>query len=192
MKLAYWVHRPEDGGSKHLWNVGKRLPDNTAQHLHLPSCFTRWNGFRSSYFSPLPFKHSVNLFFGIITFIILSAMSYPPLKPILNHFSVVYSFVTCFCDSHFNIILNSAPFLSQMIPFLEISCSKFWLHLFRHVYYLNCTFYLSDFECLLSSWNLWKYIFSSNFRSGPVSSFILSLIGPKLTWSSLCRSDFLT
>jgi hypothetical protein len=25
-------HRPDDGGSKHLWNVGKVLPDYTAQH----------------------------------------------------------------------------------------------------------------------------------------------------------------
>jgi hypothetical protein len=25
-------HRPDDGGSKGLWNVGKRLPDYTAQH----------------------------------------------------------------------------------------------------------------------------------------------------------------
>jgi hypothetical protein len=25
------THRPDDGGSKHLWNVGKLLPDNTAQ-----------------------------------------------------------------------------------------------------------------------------------------------------------------
>jgi hypothetical protein len=24
--------RPDDGGSKHLWNVGKLLPDYTAQH----------------------------------------------------------------------------------------------------------------------------------------------------------------
>jgi hypothetical protein len=26
------THRPDDGGSKHLWNVGKLLPDYTAQH----------------------------------------------------------------------------------------------------------------------------------------------------------------
>jgi hypothetical protein len=26
-------HRPDDGGSKHLWNVGKLLPDYMAQHL---------------------------------------------------------------------------------------------------------------------------------------------------------------
>jgi hypothetical protein len=25
-------HRPDDGGSKHLWNVGKLLPDYTEQH----------------------------------------------------------------------------------------------------------------------------------------------------------------
>jgi hypothetical protein len=25
-------HRPDDGGSKYLWNVGKLLPDYTAQH----------------------------------------------------------------------------------------------------------------------------------------------------------------
>jgi hypothetical protein len=24
-------YRPDDGGSKHLWNIGKRLPGNTAQ-----------------------------------------------------------------------------------------------------------------------------------------------------------------
>jgi hypothetical protein len=26
------THRPDDGGSKHLWNVGKFLPDYMAQH----------------------------------------------------------------------------------------------------------------------------------------------------------------
>jgi hypothetical protein len=25
------THHPDDGGSKHLWNVGKRLPDYRAQ-----------------------------------------------------------------------------------------------------------------------------------------------------------------
>jgi hypothetical protein len=25
------IHRPDDGGNKHLWNVGKFLPDNMAQ-----------------------------------------------------------------------------------------------------------------------------------------------------------------
>jgi hypothetical protein len=31
MKIAvFWgTHRPDDGGSKHLWNVGKLLPDYT-------------------------------------------------------------------------------------------------------------------------------------------------------------------
>jgi hypothetical protein len=30
--LLTFFHRPDDGGSKHLWNVGKLLPDYTAQH----------------------------------------------------------------------------------------------------------------------------------------------------------------
>jgi hypothetical protein len=29
---AYFLHRPDDGGSKHLWNVGLFLPDCLAQH----------------------------------------------------------------------------------------------------------------------------------------------------------------
>jgi hypothetical protein len=29
---ARLTHRPHDGGRKHLWNVGKRLPDYTTQH----------------------------------------------------------------------------------------------------------------------------------------------------------------
>jgi hypothetical protein len=29
---AAMTHRPDNGGSNHLWNVGKVLPDNTAQH----------------------------------------------------------------------------------------------------------------------------------------------------------------
>jgi hypothetical protein len=28
----FTTYRPDDGGSKHLWNVGKLLPDYTAQH----------------------------------------------------------------------------------------------------------------------------------------------------------------
>jgi hypothetical protein len=27
-----WNHRPDEGGSKHLWNVGQLLPDYTAQY----------------------------------------------------------------------------------------------------------------------------------------------------------------
>jgi hypothetical protein len=37
------IHRPDDGGSKHLWNVWQFLPDNTAQHSRSQS---------SSYSSP--------------------------------------------------------------------------------------------------------------------------------------------
>jgi hypothetical protein len=34
-----FTHRPDDGGSKHLWNVGKLLPDYMAQHpRRQPSC----------------------------------------------------------------------------------------------------------------------------------------------------------
>jgi hypothetical protein len=29
--------RPDDGGSKHLWNVGKLLPDYTEQHTRIQS-----------------------------------------------------------------------------------------------------------------------------------------------------------
>jgi hypothetical protein len=29
MKIAMSTHRPDDGGSKDLWNVGKLLPDYT-------------------------------------------------------------------------------------------------------------------------------------------------------------------
>jgi hypothetical protein len=28
--LRYYPHRPDDGGSKDVWNVGKLLPDYTA------------------------------------------------------------------------------------------------------------------------------------------------------------------
>jgi hypothetical protein len=33
LQLWKWLssHRPDDGGSKHLWNIGKLLPDYTAQ-----------------------------------------------------------------------------------------------------------------------------------------------------------------
>jgi hypothetical protein len=30
-KACLLTHRPDDGGSKHLWNIGKLLPDYTAQ-----------------------------------------------------------------------------------------------------------------------------------------------------------------
>jgi hypothetical protein len=42
------THRPDDGGGKHLLNVGKLLPDYTAQHptrqlssnIYLFQCYT--------------------------------------------------------------------------------------------------------------------------------------------------------
>jgi hypothetical protein len=46
MKVAvFWDDRPDDGGSNHLWNVGKLLPDYTAQHPRRQSIFlpaTTW------------------------------------------------------------------------------------------------------------------------------------------------------
>jgi hypothetical protein len=30
-RRVVWSHHPDDGGSKHLWNIGKRLPDYKAQ-----------------------------------------------------------------------------------------------------------------------------------------------------------------
>jgi hypothetical protein len=30
--MLQWIHRPDDGGSKHLWDVGQFLPDYTALH----------------------------------------------------------------------------------------------------------------------------------------------------------------
>jgi hypothetical protein len=32
-RRGFWLHRTNDGGSKHLWNVGTILPEYTAQHL---------------------------------------------------------------------------------------------------------------------------------------------------------------
>jgi hypothetical protein len=32
LRVCYWATSPDDGGSKNLWNIGKLLPDYTAQH----------------------------------------------------------------------------------------------------------------------------------------------------------------
>jgi hypothetical protein len=44
METANAANRPDDGGSKRLWNVGKFLPDSTAQqHRRQPSsCWSPW------------------------------------------------------------------------------------------------------------------------------------------------------
>jgi hypothetical protein len=55
------THRPDDGCSKHFWNIGQLLPDYTALHpRRQPSSYSPWE----SEISPtlhLPFTHSLPL-----------------------------------------------------------------------------------------------------------------------------------
>jgi hypothetical protein len=50
------VHRPDDGGSKHLWNVSKYLPDYTAQQPTTQS--PSWHGCTCSWISETWFENN--------------------------------------------------------------------------------------------------------------------------------------